>query len=1156
MAHSTAVRTTNRPGAYWTILLCFFASGISGLVYQVVWVRELVLVFGATTFAVSTVLTAFMGGLALGSFYFGRRSERVNRPLRLYGLIEIGIGVYGLAVPFIFALLPSLYQPFWNWLHLSFFAISIVRFIFAALVLIVPTALMGATLPVLSSYYARDHGRIGLHVGSLYALNTFGAVMGAAATGFVLIPSFGMRATTATAAAINILLGLVALSFARKYEADTDVLDPRAERASVDEVTPGKRIIARLRERRYRLLGSLFPFFTFRNGVAAPETKERKSGGRIVSRPSKEALSRKELMMVLVAFGVSGFIALSYEVIWSRVLALIIGSSVYAFSIMLTTFLIGLAAGASLASRFVDRIKRPVLVFALIEIGVGITSLAGAYMFNDLPYVFIQLYRWLEATAFGVLLFARFLVAMLVMIVPTLMLGALFPLVVRIVSRSRERATGRMVGDVYAANTLGAITGSFASGFVLVPWLGLLGSLRLAATLNFLVAASMFLVSHLGEKRRGAAERRRHGDRTINSGRSKGSSNRAASPRLRVPASSHFRLSASVGLVVSAVLVVGAILIEPKWDSDVMSSAVYRYAPSLSEKSKSEIYDYFTRGQGETIFYKEGVTATIAVQRAGENRVLKSNGKPEASTTGDMPTQILIGGLPLLVRPQTDDVLLIGLGSGITLGSVEQFPIKSVTCVELEPAIIEASEYFNDFNNRPLDDPRLRMIANDGRNFIYTTDEKFDVIISEPSNPWLTGVANLFTLEFFKRGAERLKDDGIFSQWLQIYEMAPEDVKTLIATFKAAFPYVYVFRGAEGDIMLLGSKREQRIDLSTIKSHFDDPRVAAELDRIKTYWATDILSRFYLGPKEVETYVAGAHLNTDDNALIEFNAPRRVGTTEETVQRNLNELLARAAPPLDYLAGEIASADGKADLLINTALGAVKRNDHLRAEQFVNYALEIADTAQAHGMKGELLSARGDEAGAIASWKQALQIDPNHFYTVVNLGKLYLTKQDLARATPYLERAIQIDPSSARAHHLRGLAYQAVGDNQRAVIEYRKALPDVEYTRWIKTYYLNFGTALVPLGLYEEAAQMFEEYARLAPGDFEAHYQLGAVYEVLAERTLDDNLTYRAVDELTRALKLKPDHPMSHYYLSKAYRRLGLLDQAEAEFNRYDQLAP
>src|ERR1044072_126910 len=201
MAKSKVVRSADRRNTVWAILLCFFASGMSGLVYQVVWVRELVLVFVATTFAVSTVLTAFMGGLALGSFYFGRRSEKILRPLRLYGLLEIGIGVYGLAVPFIFGVLPSIYHPIWQWLQLSFFALSIVRFLFAILVLILPTALMGATLPIISSYYARDARRIGLRVGSLYSLNTFGAVFGAAATGVLLIPTLGMHGKTAKAGA-------------------------------------------------------------------------------------------------------------------------------------------------------------------------------------------------------------------------------------------------------------------------------------------------------------------------------------------------------------------------------------------------------------------------------------------------------------------------------------------------------------------------------------------------------------------------------------------------------------------------------------------------------------------------------------------------------------------------------------------------------------------------------------------------------------------------------------------------------------------------------------------------------------------------------------------------------------------------------------------
>ncbi|HKP14009.1 MAG TPA: fused MFS/spermidine synthase, partial [Blastocatellia bacterium] len=773
MAKSQAAPRTDRPAIAWAVLLCFFASGTSGLVYQVVWVRELVLVFGATTFAVSTVLTAFMGGLALGSFYFGRRSESIPHPLRLYGWLEIGIGLYGLAVPFIFAALPAVYHPIWRWLQLSFFALSLVRFVFAALVLIVPTALMGATLPVLASYYARDAYRIGLRVGSLYALNTFGAVIGAAVTGFALIPLLGMHATTATAAAINITLGLVALRISRLEETDAAASDQGGGAQARAVETPSE-------------------------VTAGPPKgkKEAAARAKAASAPG-DSLSRRALIAVLVAFAVSGFVALAYEVIWSRVLALIIGSSVYAFSIMLTTFLIGLAAGAALVSRFADRIRRPVLAFAIIEIGVGVTSFIGAHLFNDLPYVFVQLYRVIGSGSFTVLLFARFLVSALVMIGPTLLLGALFPLVVRLISASRAaRRSGRTVGEAYAANTIGAIVGSFASGFILIPFLGLLGSLRLCAALNFVVAAALFF---LLPRRHGEAEKSQQKAGRINA----------------------LKLTPArwAGVAVSALCVIGVALLEPAWDSQVMSSAVYRYAPQLSNMSKSELFDYLKRGQGESIFYKEGITATVAVQRLGDGRVLKVNGKPEASTTGDMPTQILIGSLPLLVRRQTDEVLLIGLGSGVTLGSVEQFPVKRVTCVELEPAVVAATHYFEDVNNRPLNDPRLRLISNDGRNFIYTTDEKFDVIVSEPSNPWLTGVANLFTLEYFKRGAERLTDDGLFGQWLQLYEMAPEDVRTLVATFHAAFPYVYVFRGAEGDLMLLGSKAERKLDLSVIQSH-------------------------------------------------------------------------------------------------------------------------------------------------------------------------------------------------------------------------------------------------------------------------------------------------------------------------------------------------
>jgi tetratricopeptide (TPR) repeat protein len=355
--------------------------------------------------------------------------------------------------------------------------------------------------------------------------------------------------------------------------------------------------------------------------------------------------------------------------------------------------------------------------------------------------------------------------------------------------------------------------------------------------------------------------------------------------------------------------------------------------------------------------------------------------------------------------------------------------------------------------------------------------------------------------------------------------------------------------------MLLGSKSALRLNIPVINSHFNDPKIAADLKRINTTSASDLLSRFYIGPDEVTRLSEGAPLNTDDNALIEFNAPRRVGTSEETIERNVKQLLANATSPLPYLEGQKSFARSEADLMVEAALGAVKRDDRGRAEQFINYSLELADTAQAHTMLGELRFDRGDENGAVEEWQTALAIDPNNFYALVNLGKLYLTK-DIARSTPYLDRAIAIDARSARAHHLRGLAYQSVGDYARAALEYRKALPDLQYTRGIQTFYFKFGIALMQIGLYEEAAQMLEEYVRLHPNDYEGHFQLGSVYEILSERSLDDAMTRRAVEELKIAISINSNDARAHYYLGKAYRRLEMYDQADIEFERYERLSP
>jgi Tfp pilus assembly protein PilF len=249
---------------------------------------------------------------------------------------------------------------------------------------------------------------------------------------------------------------------------------------------------------------------------------------------------------------------------------------------------------------------------------------------------------------------------------------------------------------------------------------------------------------------------------------------------------------------------------------------------------------------------------------------------------------------------------------------------------------------------------------------------------------------------------------------------------------------------------------------------------------------------------------------------------------------------------------EMEGDHGTAEFLLDVALSAIRRDDLRRAEQFASFALELSQTARAYNVLGEIAHARDDGAQALQQWERALRVDSSHYHTLINLGKYYLVTQEVGRAASYLDQAIKVDSTRPRAHHLRGLAHQAAGDHKNAVEQYRRAVTP-EYGRTVPTLYLNFGTALLATSSYEEASRMLDAYVRLAPNDPEGHYQLGATYEVLAERTLNESYTYRAIDSLKTALSKRPNHPMSHYYLSKAYRRLGKYEEAELEFDLYER---
>ncbi|MCS6903697.1 MAG: fused MFS/spermidine synthase, partial [Candidatus Bipolaricaulota bacterium] len=340
-----------------------------------------------------------------------------------------------------------------------------------------------------------------------------------------------------------------------------------------------------------------------------------------------------------------------------------------------------------------------------------------------------------------------------------------------------------------------------------------------------------------------------------------------------------------------AMLVV--VLFTPDWNRLVMSSGMFQYAPRLKPPQAPEGYiptradfDRYVN-RLEILFYKEGYSGTITVawektipsQKLGDQIVdsilLINNGKIDASSYSDMPTQIFSGHVGLMLHPNPKDVLVIGLASGTTAGSALQHPIERLTTVEIEEAVVEASRQFDFVNNKPLDDSRSTLIVNDGRNYLLVTPQQYDVIISEPSNPWMSGPSNLFTQEFFKIVRRKLKDDGLFVQWVQMYSMSPENMRALIATVRSVFPYIYVFNTLLGaDLLLVSSGRPVEFDIERLGERLEREAVQRDLARIGITSVAEFLAYFRLGSDEITELVRGAPLNTDDNALIEFAAPK------------------------------------------------------------------------------------------------------------------------------------------------------------------------------------------------------------------------------------------------------------------------------------------
>jgi len=761
-------------------LLLFAASGCAALIYEIVWFQLLQFVIGSSAVSLGLLLAAYMGGLCLGSAALPRLVSAQWgvrwAPMRVYALLELGIGAFGILALFGVPLIGRMYLAG----PTTGIPGMVLRGVIAAACLLPPTVLMGASLPAISRCVETTPTGIS-RLGLLYSANIAGAVIGCLAAGFYLLRVYDMAVATYIAAAINLAVALLAWALAARAEYKP-AMDAGTSRAV------------------HRARGA---------------------------------------WLVYVAIALSGLAALGAEVVWTRLLSLLLGATVYTFSIILAVFLFGLWAGSGAGSFLARRLERvsgqPQLALAgcqiLLAAAIAWTAFTLTYI---LPYWPVD--PWLSTSPWFTfdLDIARCLRA----IFPaTLLWGASFPLALAAAAAEGEDPA-RLAGEVYAANTAGSIVGALAFSLLLIPAMGTGG----AQQLLIWVAAAGALVAL------GAA--------ALTAGKS-----------LRV-------LVAVTGLAgVALAWVLSATVAGVPWQ---VIAYGHRVAPIL--RGLAVALD----AQAQTLFVGEGMNSSVVITKRGDQRFFYVSGKSEASSVPvDMRLQRMMGHLPALVHPAPRSVLVVGFGAGVTAGSFVPYPeVRRIVVCELERMIPPASdEFFGKENYKVLHDPRTQVIYDDARHYVYTAPEKFDIITTDPIHPWVKGTSTLYSKEYYQLVKSRLNPGGVVAQWLPLYDSDEETVKTELATFFSVFPNGTVwsnFLGGDGyDMVLLGRSDESPINIDAIQRRLSQPGyagVSASLAEIGFLSGTDLLATYAGRASDLEPMLAGVRINEDLNLHLQYMA--------------------------------------------------------------------------------------------------------------------------------------------------------------------------------------------------------------------------------------------------------------------------------------------
>ncbi len=738
------------------LLVLFFVSGAAALIYEVLWLKELGLLFGVTAYAAATTLAVFFLGLSAGSLVWGRRSALIERPLRVYAFLELAIAISALAYFWLLDLyrlaFPALFQMFGD----QPAVMTLVKLVLAIGILFLPAFFMGGTLPVMGQYLVRSPAELGRKASALYAINTFGGALGALAAGFYLPQLLGFRASYGLAIGLNLLVFAVAFWW------------------SLDESRPES------------------------------ESRFETETGR-QARP--EPVLTPGLVWIL-AFA-SGFLTLALEVLWTRMFSQVLQNSVYTFAAILTVFLVALACGSVLAHFLSRRSLRPGRVLVLLLLASTLAVLAVPYGFFWLTSGLEQLGSDLGwgryvATVFGTIA--------AVLLIPGLLVGSVFPYLMKI-SESWSRSAGKTIGQLASVNTGAAILGSLAAGFLLLNWLGLWKSLALVALLYLMMTAVV----------------------------------------LWRPFRSGWRWPAAAVLLLLVIMV--SSMFSPSGLGVVNLGADERL-----------------------VWLQDGPHGTVAVILRGEDLRLKVNNHYLLGTAASTPNQRVQAWIPLSLHPDPRSVFFLGMGTGITAGGALDFPVERLVVTEINSDVIAASRsQFGPYLNGLFEDPRVTVVAEDGRTYLAGSREQFDVIIGDIFLTYRAGVGSLYTIEHFEAVRSRLAPGGIFAQWLPMFDLSEEEFGIIARTMLEVFPQVSLWRRSISPkypvYALVATEDTSPLDPEALSGRFAELAAAGVVS--SDLWLQNIPMAAFVGNlSAIRDHFHPLPISTDDRRPLEYLAPR------------------------------------------------------------------------------------------------------------------------------------------------------------------------------------------------------------------------------------------------------------------------------------------